>query len=245
MRDIAGRRGEGVVRYLAISYLRGAREFLSNREISEIVGLPEPAVSRYTSGRVLPSYKCANEILERLRKSSVLEKILKSLLEVDEGGVVNVPKIAFDAAVLKMASVEAFFRFRDLDVDVVMTAAVNGVPLATLVSDVLGARLCVAKREVDAGGEYIGVEIPYPPPQPRRVSFYAPKYSLKASDRVLVVDDLLYSGRTLKALSKLAEIVGSEIVGVYALIGVGSEWKRAIPESAYRIVVLLEVPRSL
>ena len=237
-------RSDARLRYLAVAYLKGARKYLSNREISEIVGQPEPAVSRYASERILPGYRCACEILERLRSASILERILKSLLEVDEGGVVNVPKIAFDAAVLRMASVEAYFHFRDLKVDVVMTAAVNGVPLATLVSEVLGARLCVAKREMDSGGEYIGVEVPYPPPQPRRVSFYAPKYSIEPGDRVLVVDDLLYSGRTLWALSRLAESVDSEIVGVFALIGVGEEWKHMVPDTARRVVVLLEVPRS-
>jgi len=61
---------------------------------------------------------------------------------------------------------------------------------------------------------------------------------------VLIVDDLVRSGRTTGAVAELVKQSGADVAGFYALIGMGSAWKPVIERivgSHYR--VLFEVPQ--
>ncbi|HFC49196.1 MAG TPA: hypothetical protein ENJ59_00535 [Thermofilum sp.] len=53
---------------------------------------------------------------------------------------------------------------------------------------------------------------------------------IRRGKRVLVVDDLLRTGRTLNALVKMAEKVGAEVIGVFGIVSVGEGWKRTVRE---------------
>jgi xanthine phosphoribosyltransferase len=54
---------------------------------------------------------------------------------------------------------------------------------------------------------------------------------LHANDKVLIIDDFLASGATIKALAKLAEDADAEVVGIGAVIEKGFEGGRADLES--------------
>jgi len=233
------RRARFSERCLIISYLRCARKFFSNRELAEALEIPEPVLSRYVTGNSLPNEKNTKKLLEKIKKLKLIKKILDLKIEVDKEGLVNLTSIAFDPLFLRMASINAYLEFKNLNVDSVITAAVNGVPLATLVSEILHTGLCIAKREIDVGEkEYYSVDVVYPPPSPRRINFHIPHRLLSGKKRVLVVDDLLYSGKTLDAITRLAEKAGSRVVGLYTLVAVGDSWKEKIPETLEKLVVV-------
>ena len=230
---------EGVWRFLAYVYLSESRAFFSNKEIAEIVGLPEPVISRYVSGGMLPNIESARQIISKLRKFRVLDRILDRVLMVEDG-IVNISRVALDASIIKIASIEAFHQFSSENIDVVLTAAVNGVPLATLVSGFLGCKLSIAKHVADADVKnYIEVKYLQSHP-PRFVSLYLPSWSIPKGARVLIVDDLLFTGNTLGALREIVDKAGGHVVGVFALIGVGDLWRRKAPEDA-KVIVLKEV----
>ena len=231
-----------VNRCLLISYLKCARRFFSNRKLAEILGLPEPVLSRYVTGRSLPNEKNSEILLEKLRKLKLVRRVLEERIEIGRDKLVNMHRVIFDTLFLRMASIDAYLEYRDAEIDGVVTAAVNGVPLATLVAETLRTDVCIAKRERDAGEiEYYSVDVTYPPPSPRTVSFHLPKRLMANKKRVLVVDDLISSGKTLDALARLMDKAGSRIVGLYTLVAVGDEWKDKVPSSLEKIVIIKSV----
>lgn len=235
---------------LAVEALRGLRKFMSGKEVLELLEreglrLTQVDLSRYVTGAVLPSPSRSLELLKLLARANALGIALRRALVVDERGVVNVARIAHDIAILNLAAARAFVELSGVEVEKVLTAAVNGVPLGTLVAHVLGADLCVARQEPDASaGSYIEVRY-FAPDPPRYAHLYLPAYVLGEGDRVLVVDDLLRSGRTLRALVELSSMKGARVVAVFSLLAVGSEWRGAVPETAEKVVVGLEVDRGL
>ena len=234
------RRAESMrLQLLAAETLAAARQFMSPSELTKLFGLSPVDLSRYVSGIVVPAKGRAEEILEKFIELNVMEEILHRIIVVDEKGVVNIARIAFDVHLLTLAKAVAFMGFRDAGVDVVLTAAVNGVPLATLVADVLRVKLAVAKHELDASttsAEYVE-ERYYVPSPPHYVSLYLPTLDVRRGKRVLIVDDLLRTGRTLNALVRMAEKVGAEVIGVFGIVSVGEGWKRAVHKLSipYRI----------
>lgn len=219
------------IRLLTVQYLRDLREYYSAKELTGIfrgAGLPlkEPILSRYMTGRVLPSLGRARRMLGLLQW--FLEDILERILVMDGKGVVNVYNIAFNLPLLRLTALRAYMEFRDLDVDVVLTAAVNGIPIATLTADLLGARLSVAKHDMDAGvGRFVEARY-FTPNPPRYQSLYVSVYTLPPKSSVLIVDDLLQSGRTLQALLELTRRIGTKPVGVYSIVAVGTAWRSVL-----------------
>jgi len=208
---------------------------LINKLASEGVIISSVNFSRYVSGRILPSPERAREILKAAYRSDVLGEVLRRTVVVDDRGVVNTANIAFNMDILTLAASMALIKFWDYGVNKVLTAAVNGVPLASLVSLLLDAGLCVARREAESSS-YVEVKY-FAPEPPRYVSLFIPRGSLREGDRVLVVDDLLRSGRTLRALLELAGKKGTSVVAVFSLIAVGDEWIKVVEKTGIEVYV--------
>ncbi len=239
-----GRKLERVrVQVLAVEALRALRSFMSGKEVLDILAgagieLSVVDLSRYVTGSVLPSPQRSEAILGALSEANVLGTVLRRALVMDERGVVNVARIAYDSAILSLAAALAFRELRGVGVTKVLTAAVNGIPLATRIAHALDADLCVAKHEPDASVESYVETRYFAPDPPRYVHLYLPAFAINARDRIAVVDDLLHTGRTLRALTRLAEQRGAAVSAVFALIAMGQEWRGAVPEGA-RVVVAL------
>ena len=235
---------EYFLRLLASRCIADLRRYFSGRELREMlerrgVKLSDPEVSRYATGRVIPSLDRAIAILETTCEA--LSRILERLVVIDERGVVNVSRLAFELPLLRLAAVRALMKFGDEEIDRVLTAAVNGIPLATLIANYLGAELCVAKQHMDALSiRYLEVKY-FAPSPPRYQPLYLPEHMLPPGCRVLLVDDLLQSGRTLGALANLVKKAGARVVGVFSLLGLGREWRDVVEKLGVRLDVVLEV----
>jgi len=119
-------------------------------------------------------------------------------------------------------------------VDAVVTVEARGIPLALSVARHLGSRLVIARREI------IFSEDGNPLPVTRQESYMAegaqlsvsfesgshrgvqsmslPRRSLKTGERVLIVDDFLRAGGTLRGLGTLIAEFGAIIVGTVVLV---------------------------
>jgi len=227
--------------YWALSSLR---RFMEPSEILEMLRsngleLNNVDLSRYIGGHVLPGPKRARELLQALYEAKVLREVLKRVVVIDSRGVVNIAMLAFDKELLALAASLALVRFEKLGVSKVLTAAVNGIPLASFVSLILGTGLCVAKREAEVP-ECIEAKY-FAPEPPRYISLFIPRGALHRNDTVLIVDDLLRSGRTLKALLELSEKSGAKVKGVFSLVAVGNEWSTVIKNNDLNIFVGYQV----
>jgi adenine/guanine phosphoribosyltransferase-like PRPP-binding protein len=110
-----------------------------------------------------------------------------------------------------------------------MTAAVDGIPLATMIAEAFGVNLVLAKNTKEVGIPDFIEENYIPSNSAVRMVLYIPKKSLKRGDSVLIVDDIIRSGETQKALMKIVSKARAEVAGIYALIGVGENWRDKIP----------------
>ena len=229
------------IQMLAVDSLRLLKKYFTYKELSRVLRISEALLCRYVKGDVLPGVERAWHIINKTIEAGLVERIIDRLLVLDERGIVNIYFIAYNSVVIKLASQRAFIEFINNDIDKVLTAAVNGIPLATMVSDVLETDVVVAKRTRDAGIiEYLEAQYLTPSP-PVLTSLYLPRHAISKGDRVLIVDDLLQSGRTLSALISLTERSNAKVVGVFALLSLGSRWRDRVPNTVEKIVVLREV----
>jgi purine operon repressor len=236
------------LRLMTIELLRTAKykRNITYRELASKTGLPVTVLSRYAKGHVLPNTTRAKQLWKVLNKLVGLETELRSRIKFDETGYFDNTEIIGDFNILQQAANYALANFAGKRVTKVITAAVDGVPLATMVSNALGVNLIVAKRNKEVGvkafldetyilGKDSGVT----------VTLYIPREAVKKRDSVLVVDDMIKSGETQEALVNLVKKAKAEISGVFSLIAVGDEWKKRLKfgnEAPIEVVTYLKSP---
>jgi adenine/guanine phosphoribosyltransferase-like PRPP-binding protein len=236
------------LRLMTIELLRTAKykRNITYRELASKTGLPVTVLSRYAKGHVLPNTTRAKQLWRVLNKLVGLETELRSRIKFDETGYFDNTEIIGDFNILSQAANYALANFAGKRVTKVITAAVDGVPLATMVANALGVNLIVAKRNKEVGvkafldetyilGKDSGVT----------VTLYIPREAIKKRDSVLVVDDMIKSGETQEALVTLVRKAKAEISGVFSLIAVGDEWKKRLKfgnDAPVEVVTYLKSP---
>jgi adenine phosphoribosyltransferase len=181
-----------------------------------------------------------------LTKIVGLETELRSRIKFDETGYFDNTEIVGDYNILQQAANYALANFAGKRVTKILTAAVDGIPLATMVANALGVNLILAKRNKEVGvkafldetyvlGKDSGVT----------VTLFIPKDAIKKRDSVLVVDDMIKSGETQEALVNLVKKAKAEISGVFSLIAVGEDWKKRLKfgkDSPVEVVTYVKSP---
>jgi purine operon repressor len=238
------------LRLMTIELLRTAKykRNITYRELASKTGLPVTVLSRYAKGHVLPNTTRAKQLLKVLSKIVGLETELRSRIKFDETGYFDNTEIVGDYNILQQAANHALANFAGKRVTKILTAATDGVPLATMVANALGVNLILAKRNKEVGvkafldetyvlGKDSGVT----------VTLYIPKDAIKRRDSVLIVDDMIKSGETQEALAHLVKKARAEISGVFSLIAVGDNWKELLKfgkDAPVEVVTYLKSPRE-
>lgn len=239
------------LRLMTIELLRTAKykRNITYRELASKTGLPVTVLSRYAKGHVLPNTARARQLWKVLSKLVGLETELRNRIKFDEDGYFDNTDIIGDFNILQQAANHALANFAGKRVTKVLTAAVDGIPLGTMVANALGVNLVVAKRGKEIGvkafleetyvlGKDSGVT----------VTLYVPKDAIKKRDSVLVVDDMIKSGETQAALVNLIRKAKAEISGVFTLIAVGEEWKRKLKlsgECPIEVITYVKAPHEV
>ena len=124
----------------------------------------------------------------------------------------------------------------------VLTAAVDGVPLAAMVASALDVNVVIAKSNKEVGVSSFIEETYTLDGSGHTLTLYLPKDVIRRRDSVLVVDDIIKSGETQLALLNLVKKAKAEVSGVFAMIAVGNLWKEKmkVPQSC-QVEIILEV----
>ncbi len=229
------------IQALAIECIKSLKKYYTYKDLSQILEIPEALLCRYAKGEIAPSLDRALLILNKVKENRLLEKIIDRVLVLDKNGIVNIYFIAYNQDILKIASAIAYLEFKDFDIDKVFTAATNGIPLAVVIANALDCEIAVAKRSRDVGiidyleAQYITLS------PPTLSSLYLPKLALKRNENVLIVDDLLQTGRTLRALVSLVKKSNANIVGIFTLIAIGSAWVKYVPQGVKKLIVVKKI----
>jgi adenine phosphoribosyltransferase len=119
---------------MTIELLRTAKykRNITYRELSSKTGLPVTVLSRYAKGHVLPNTARAKQLWRVLTKLVGLEPELRSRIKFDEDGYFDNTEIIGDFNILQQAANHALANFAGKRVTKVLTAAADGIPLATI-----------------------------------------------------------------------------------------------------------------
>jgi len=230
---------------MTIELLNLAKNYYTYRELAQIIGLPETVLSRYVKGHVLPTIDRAQSINQTLQKIMRLEGEIQQRIRFDELGYFDNTRLISDTLLLERAVQHAINAFAGKRITKVLAAAVDGIPLATLVAHRLGVGLIIAKKSREVGVREFIEEIYIPSKTAIMMSLFVPRDAFKRGDCVLIVDDVIDSGETQVALARIVQKAKSEVSGIYALVSIGSDWKTRI-ESVARapVEIVLQVAKK-
>jgi purine operon repressor len=235
------------LRLMTIELLRTAKykRNITYRELASKTGLPVTVLSRYAKGHVLPNTARAKQLWKVLTKLVGLETELRSRIKFDEDGYFDNTEIVGDFNILQQAANHALANFAGRRVTKVLSAAVDGIPLATMVANALGVNLVVAKRNKEVGVKAFLEETYILRGSGVTITLYIPKDTIKKRDSVLVVDDMIKTGETQAALITLVRKAKAEMSGLFSLIAVGDDWKKVLKlsgECPVEVITYVKAP---
>ncbi len=216
------------LRLITIELLRTAKKQQTYRELSAKTGLPVTVLSRYAKGHVLPNTERARLLWRTLTKIVGLQVELRRRIQFNSEGYFNNTEIVGDYNILRQAAHHALAVFAGKRVTKVLTAAVDGIPLATMVANSLGVNVVIAKLGKEVGVPAFLEETFVLKDSGFTQTFYVARDSIKKRDSVLIVDDMIKTGDTQAALVNLVHKARAEVSGIYSLIAVGDIWQKKL-----------------
>lgn len=174
-----------------------------------------------------------------------LEAELRRKIQFNDEGYFDNTEIVGDYNILRQSANHALAKFAGKRVTKILTAAVDGIPIATMVANALGISLIVAKRSKEVGVPAFLEETYALRDSGVTVTLYVPKGALKRRDSVLIVDDMIKTGETQAALINIVNKAKAEVSGIYSLIAVGDEWQKKLklPKKGLVEVVIRLTPK--
>ncbi len=205
-------------RISSVELLATLKKSYSYKELSAVLGLSAPILSRYVRGHVLPSAARSEKFIATFREK-LLRKMIMDNVRVTADGSYDISDVVSNVGLLRQIAKVVFSEFSLVPVDRVMTLEVDGVPLASEVAGEFNVNLAIVRTERDLGiEEFVEQKAVY---SPSSVKYrYLPTTAIRRGDRILIVDDMVRSGTTIEALTRMAERARAKIVGVFAIASV-------------------------
>ena len=230
-------------RMMITDLLKVAAENHTYQELSDLLGLSPPILSRYMRGHVLPSYSRAQGLYDLLMEITDIREELKKRINFDEDGYFDNTPLTTEITWLKIMSNYALEKFAGRRVTKILTAAVDGIPVSTLVANLLDVDLLIAKGTKEVGINDFVEETYIPKGSAIRQSLYIPKNSIRKRDSILIIDDVVRTGETVKALVDMVVNQRADIAGIYVLVTVGDAWNEYLKDciSKYSFETLIEL----
>ncbi|AEE93644.1 phosphoribosyltransferase [Acidianus hospitalis W1] len=206
-------------RLLAIDILRELKNSYTYKEMSEIFGIQETLICRYVNGNTVPSDVQSMEIISKVKNKEFLLKFFRNKIKVLEDGYIDSSQLLLYPNLLKLLLELYLTKLMQKDaVDKIFSIATNGVPFATIASLILDKPLLIAKKHKDSINlEYYEESLKETDSVVNNI--YLRKDLIKKNDRILIVDDVIKSGKTISSSIKLLQKAGARVVGILVLVG--------------------------
>ena len=224
---LRGREFKVMKQLQAVECIRLMKKNYTYKYLSSLYNIPDTVLCRYVKGMLLPNYEMAKQIVNRTLR--YLNDIVRSKIDIDKQGIINIVELMSDVNLLNIIAYMIAEEYMQKGISKILTT-INCVPLATLVAEKIKADLIIAKNLKDVGVKNFIEESYSLVSLPMQTTLYVPSNLLSTEDKVLILNDVLRSGRTLKALVNIVRKANAKIAGICALIAVGSEWKKVISE---------------
>jgi adenine phosphoribosyltransferase len=232
-----------VSRIRVVEVLRLLKKTHTYNELSRASSLPITVLNRYIKGRVLPSQDRSRLLLKTFQNMFDLPQEVKKRIVFDKNGYFDNTPILSDTFLSRAIAREAARRFAERRITKVLSPAVDGIPIAVHVADELGVDLIIAKKAKEVGIESFIEESYVPSYSGVLMSLYLPKKAISSKDRVIIVDDVIRSGETQRALINVANKVGASVSGIFILVSIGTLWEKELKlPSSCQLEILLKLP---
>lgn len=215
-------------RLSSIEALKVLKKRMSYEELSTILGLPPAVLSRYVNGHVLPSAEKSRAIIAVFKREFLLDEVRRRLAR-DEVGAIDTSEIIHDPLLLKQIVLAELEKLMGFKIDKVMTMESDGIPVAYQLASTLGVGLAIARKSKKIGvRNFVEVKQIFESGAYRYV--YLPKGLVRRGEYVLLVDDIIRTGGTMRAMIALCEEVRASISGIFSIIALRGVKERLMEE---------------
>lgn len=130
--------------------------------------------------------------------------------------------------------------YMDKNIDVVMTVETKGIPLAYAVANYLNIPVTIVRRDSHVT-EGATVNINYVSGSTKRIqTMMLPKRSLREGENVLIIDDFMRAGGTVKGMIQLIEEFKANVVGIGVIVE-SSDFEERLINDYTSLVTVSEV----
>lgn len=229
------------LRLLSCEVLRHLKPVLSYRDISLITGLPESVLCRYVKGSIIPSFEQAVKILAKISLSIDLGVILKDLVEKEKSPVIDILRVLKDPYITRLLSIIIMLELIDKTITKIVATAEAVLPIATELSMEFRAPVLLVKRKSYPSVQYYSVSVMRSPKEVE--TLYLDRDLISRKDKVLVVSDVVFTGKTLESVLQMLAKAKVEVVDCIVILGLGNRWEERL--QPYKVKVLTTVPFEL
>ncbi len=153
------------------------------------------------------------------------------LFRVAPGVRIAVFNMLGDTYVVKASAAALSEKLKDVSADVLLTAEAKGIPLIYEMSALMGLPYVVLRKTFKSYmGDVLSADtISITTGQPQTLFLDEKDRALLDGKRVILVDDVISTGSTLKAMERLVELAGGEVVATSAVFTEGDpDWSHVV-----------------
>jgi len=229
------------MRLMASEVLRLLKPNLSYRDLYEITGIPESVLCRYVKGSIIPGFEQAAFILAKIALSIDLSYLLRDLVEKEKSPIIDLLRVLKDPYVARLLSMILILELTGKEVTKIVATAEAVLPLATMLSLEFNSPIILVKRKSYPGIQYYSTSFMKSPKEVE--TLYLDRDLISRKDKLLVLADVVYSGRTLEAVLDLISKSRAEITDIIVVLGLGDMWRDRLED--YNVKVLTIIPFTI
>ncbi|MFD2045577.1 pur operon repressor [Ornithinibacillus salinisoli] len=173
-----------------------------------------------------------------------IEELCKELedpIRILPGGYLYMSDILGDPKMVREIGRVFASKFSDMDIDVVMTVATKGIPLAYAVASFLSVPVVIVRRDPKVT-EGSSVSINYVSGSSRKIqTMVLPKRSLQEGANVCIIDDFMMAGGTITGMVSLLEEFNANVAAIGVLAEADDEEEERTVEKYTSLVKISDV----
>ncbi len=213
-------------RLMANEMLRLLKPNFSYRVLSELTGIPESVLCRYVRGSIIPSFEQALKILASLSLSVDINSLLHELVEREKSSIIDLSRVLKDPYIIRLLTILLMIELAGNKIDKIVATSFSVLPLATMLGLELNCPIVLVKRRPYPGFQYYSAIVVRTPRETE--SLYIDRDLLSRRDNVLVLADVVYTGKTLSAVLDMVMRSRAKISKIVVLLALGDAWKASL-----------------
>lgn len=187
------------------------------------------------SGGVIFSPKSRQKDVEKLIRDLCIE--LGKPERIIPGGFIYMMDILYMPSIVKDIGTIFANEFNDHSIDAVVTIETKGIPIALMTAEILNVPLVIIRKNIKIT-EGPTVNINYISGSTRKIQTMSlSKKALKENSKVLVIDDFMKAGGTVKGTIEMMTEFKAEVIGVGVFLSTKNPEKKLVNDYLSLITV--------